>query len=100
VIIVTASEDIGFDEPIFAVACTASLRPGQSDEAVPLPWSRTGQAQTGFRRPAHAVPSWLLKIRPSQLGRKVGHIPTDKLQLILERLPPDPSADMTNEQSE
>jgi hypothetical protein len=92
VVVVTRSEDIAMDLPLFVVACTASAKPEQiaSGQAVPLPWSRQGTAGTGFRRPTWAVPAWLLRVRPSQLGRRVGHVPSNRLQQIIAKLPPDP----------
>lgn len=92
VVVVTRSEDLAMDLPLFVVACTASAKPDQIDagRVVPLPWSRQGTAGTGFRRPAWAVPAWLIPVRPSQLGRRVGHIPSTKLQEIISKLPPDP----------
>ncbi len=96
-VIVTRAQDIGFDEPLFVVACSASVRPDRLIEGdlVPLPFDPQGRARTGFRRPTYAIPAWLLKVRPSQLGRRIGHIPSDKLAAIIDRLPADPSAEMT-----
>ena len=94
VVVVTAKEDIGLDNPIFVVACTASVFP-RNREVVDLPWDRRGSARTGFRRPTWAVPAWMLKVRPSQLGAKKGHVPHGKLAAIIELLPPEPSGDMT-----
>ena len=97
VIVVTPTEDIAMDLPLYVVACSSSIRDAQieSGRAVELPWSRQGMARTGFRRRTWAVPSWMLRVRPSQLGRRVGHLPSTKLRQIIENLPPDPAGDMT-----
>jgi len=97
VIIVTRSDDIGLDHPLYVVGCSASIRQAQIDagETVPLPWSKQNVAATGFRRPTWAIPKWMLKVRPSQLGRCVGHVPSSKLDEIISKLPADPSADLT-----
>ena len=91
VIIVTREEDIGLDRPIFVVACSASLTDSQQQTAVALPWSRHQSCSTGFKRACWAVPAWLLRVHPSDLGRQVGHVPSSKLNEILRRLPPDPA---------
>jgi hypothetical protein len=91
VVIVTAPDDIGLDHPIVVVACTSSPLP--SSVVVALPWSPVGMAATGFRRPTFAVPAWTLEVRPSQLGRRVGHLPSDKLRMIIDLLPADPEPD-------
>lgn len=91
VIIVTREEDIGFDRPIFVIACSASLTADQQQTAIALPWSRHQTCSTGFKRECWAVPAWQLRVHPSDLGRRVGHIPSSKLSEILRRLPPDPA---------
>ncbi|MCH7547025.1 MAG: hypothetical protein IID30_11560 [Planctomycetes bacterium] len=95
VVIVTREDEIVLDNPIFVVACSSSARRGDFDLAnlVALPWSKQGPVRTGFRKPTDAIPSWLLRVRPSQLGRKAGTIPKNKLQIIVELLPDDPIAD-------
>lgn len=95
VLIVTESEDIGFDEPFYVVACSASLSPDQAKAAVALPYHRGGQASTGLRDRTHAVPQWMLQVRPSQLGRKIGFVSKQKLEDILARLPTDPFDDIS-----
>lgn len=94
VIVVTAEEDIGLDKPIYVVACSASVLQTQG-EVVELPWHPLGQARTGFRRQTWAIPIWMLKVRPSQLGDYKGHIPHDKLAVIIDQLPLDPCADLS-----
>lgn len=89
VVVVTREEDVGLDQPIYVVACSASLMPDQQANAVALPWSRQ-HCLTGFRRPCWAVPAWLLRVRPTDLGRFVGRVPSDKLEAIIRLLPPDP----------
>ena len=98
VVVVTEAEETILDEPIFVVACTATAT-GDEPDRIALPWSRIGAARTGFRQQTWAVPKWMLKVRTSNLGRRVGHIPSDKLHAILDRLPDDPSVDMTEPQS-
>ncbi len=94
VIIVTREEDIGLDRPIYAVACSATLTDSQQQNAVALPWSRHQSCSTGFKRACWAVPEWLLRVLPSDLGRQVGHVPSTRLAEIIRRLPPDPAAAM------
>ena len=89
VVIITRQEDIGLDQPIYVVACSASLTPEQQARAVALPWSRQ-HCSTGFRRPCWAVPAWLLRVRPADLGRCIGRIPLDRLEAIVRLLPDDP----------
>lgn len=97
VVLVTQSQDVGLDEPVFVVACSASVLRQQQEtsDVVALPWDTRGRARTGFRRQTWAIPAWMLKVRPSQLGRRIGRVPNDKLADILDRLPPDPSGDIT-----
>jgi len=95
--VVVVSADVFLDQPVFVVACSSTIRPEQEPECVALPWHRQGLARTGFRKPTWAVPRWLLKVRPSDLGRQVGDVPRDKLNAIIAMLPEDPHADLTNE---
>jgi len=91
VIIVTREEDIGLDRPMYVVACSASLTVDQQRLGVALPWSRHQHCSTGFRNECWAMPGWLLRVHPSDLGRLVGRVPSSKLNEILRRLPPDPA---------
>lgn len=90
VVVITNPEEMSLDSPIYVVACSSTVKPAQIDagEAVELPWSPQGAARTGFRRRTWAVPAWMLKVRPSQLGRCIGRIPATKLQDIIAQLPP------------
>ncbi len=94
VVVVTDSGDIALDLPLYVVACTASAKPEQIEagQAIELPWSRQGMARTGFRRRTWAIPAWMLRVRPSQLGRRAGHIPSTKLAEIISALPEDPGS--------
>jgi len=89
VVVVTRAEDIGLDQPIYVVACSASLTAEQQTRAIALPWSRQ-HCSTGLRRPCWAVPAWLLRVKPTDLGRRVGRMPSDKLEAIIRLLPSDP----------
>ena len=95
VVLITDAVDVLLDEPIAAVACTSSAHAEQiaAGEAIPLPWHHTGRVASGLRRPTWAVPRWMLLLRPSQLGRQVGHIPSSKLDQIIAALPEDPGED-------
>lgn len=97
VVIVTSQDEVILDNPIFVVACTASLLPAQvTDEVIAFPWHRDGMATTGFRRPTYAVPKWMLKVKPSDLAQhRTGYVNNKKLQAIIERLPKDPISDST-----
>ena len=98
VVVVTPEDEMFLDKPIYVVACTTSLLPDQmtADDVVPLPWHRDGRAATGFRRRTWALPKWLLKVRPSDLSQqRTGYLYNRALQAIIDRLPQDPVADLT-----
>lgn len=90
VVIVTDTKDVMMDFPIYAVACTSTIYDHEKVNAVEMPWSANGQADTGFRKPTWAMPEWILEVKPSQLCRRIGHAPKDLLRRIVEMLPPDP----------
>ena len=97
VVVVTPEDEMILDRPIYVVACTASLRPDAiTDSVVLLPWHAEGRVSTGFRRLTYALPEWLLKVRPSDLSQqRSGYLRSRELQAIIDRLPPDPFADLT-----
>lgn len=98
VVIVTNAEDIlpVLDEPILVVCCSGTVYPAQVEagKAIELPWHPEGITQTRFRRATCVIPHWLLRIRPSQLGRLKGVVPGNVMAAIIERLPPDPVGDL------
>lgn len=97
VVIVTDTKDVMMDFPIYAVACTSTIYEHEKANAVEMPWSANGQAETGFRKPTWAMPEWLLQVKPSQLGGRIGRAPKDVLRRIVEMLPPDlPESDASN----
>jgi len=93
VVIVTEAEDFFLDNPIYVVACTSTLLREQEAEAVALRWHpRRGMSCTGFTMPTWAIPTWIDKVRPSELDRYSGYVPTDTLKEIIARLPVDPQS--------
>lgn len=82
-VIVTATEEIRPDHSVVGVAITTTFADPPPADHVSLPWDPTGRSATRLRRRSAAVCSWVVAVRPGEVGSVVGRVPADVLLQIL-----------------
>ncbi len=74
------------DEPFAAVALTTTFEEPPPAACIPIPWYPQGHPVTGLRKRTAAFCDWLVAIRPGNVRRKVGRVPSLVLLEILRRV--------------
>jgi len=86
VVIITPTDEMVLDAPIFGVAVTTSYPDPPGHEYVELPWYRHGHPATGLTRRSAAACRWVVELRPSQIVETKGFVPTKILLEIVRRV--------------
>jgi mRNA-degrading endonuclease toxin of MazEF toxin-antitoxin module len=85
-VIVTPTDEMDADGPIFVVAITTTLTEPMPDDHVPLPWQRPKHPRTGLNARNAVVCHWLAMVEPDRVERVIGIVNNAELGRINEIL--------------
>ena len=80
--IVTPTEELNVDAPIYVVAITTTLPDPLPDDHVAIPWQRPRHPRTGLNERNAAVCHWLARVEPERIDRVIGFVPNAELAAI------------------
>jgi mRNA-degrading endonuclease toxin of MazEF toxin-antitoxin module len=85
-VVVTPSDELDEEGPIFVVAITTTLPDPLPDDHVPIPWQRPRHPRTGLNERNAAVCHWLASVELDRIDRVIGLVPNAELARIEEAL--------------
>ena len=85
-VVVTPSEEIENEAPVFVVAITTTLPDPLPADYIRIPWSRPRHPRTGLNERNAAACHWLASVERSRVVRKIGRVPSTELSWIEEAL--------------
>ena len=86
VVIVSPTDEIGFDAPFWGVAITGTLPRLLPKEYVPIPYHRAGHPRTGLKKRCAAKCDWFVEIHNDQVVRSIGRVPVAVLSSIIQQV--------------
>jgi mRNA-degrading endonuclease toxin of MazEF toxin-antitoxin module len=90
-VVITGDDAIAEGDPIQVIAISTLLPGVVPADAVVMQYHRQGHPRTGLKTRCAAFAEWKVEVDPSQIARKIGHVPPrDLLALtkVLDRLYP------------
>jgi mRNA-degrading endonuclease toxin of MazEF toxin-antitoxin module len=83
VVLLTGKEDTRADDPLTAVAITATLPKPLPDFYVLLPWHRSGHPMTGLKKRCAAACNWIAEVQQSVDLEVIGRLPDQHFADVL-----------------
>ena len=86
-VVVSPTNEITTDGPIYLVAAVGTFSKPLPENCVPLPWQHGKHPVTGLYKECVAVCDWVVEAKPSAVVAIAGVCPRHVLDKILDQLP-------------